>query len=735
MKLRHRLSLLIGSIFCICFAVSILVDIEMINKYLESSSKRIQSHMLSTGDMSRFTLQNNLAEVLGKQQAQINALLLDLSQYPTNQSLWTNAVEIFQNNRWSADFIQVTNQEKSVVLMPMSKMKRAQEEPIDELLSWVIVEGHPLYLGAALPPEGGQKETRRMKLLFLPETLKGMKSTGIASVDRAIAFAQNPTKQPLKTSEMAKGSAGGIGERACLFQGIDLQVLNARFERKEEVAMLTRLIKLFPNPTFGDSPIASTAPVGIASFGDLADRALFSREIFTQEKLFQDTSYIEQNPPEKNCRGLSSGIAVIDLPKQEKIFVGNTIELSNKELVTVGGDFERVIMEKLLPGHQAAFVAYQGKTIVGYTSSGEKAQELELNPSMFRTPSGIITWANEPYYYLHMQPFKRINLRFYTLDLEKRAFADIHFQEASARQTIKKISYIMQLIALIGLALVLIVLYIFSRRLTKPITQLAEVTESVSSGQLEEISLPTISEKRRDEVAKLCNSFAKMVEDLKEKEAVKGILNKVVSKEIAQEILKGKVQLGGEERTATILFADIRHFTEMTTRLTPHEVIILLNTCMTKVSKIIDEYGGVIDKYLGDEVMALFGLPIEMEESALRAIRCALKMVEVLKDWNSEREARNEVRVEMGIGVHTGVVFAGNMGAESRLNYTVIGKNVNLASRLCSEAKGMQILISKTTLEEPKVKDHILIEELPPTELKGFEGKISVFQVIKEIVS
>lgn len=695
----------------------------------------MQSHMLSTGDMSRFNLQNNLAEILGKQQAQINAMLLDLLQYPINQSLWTSAVEIFQNNRWSADFIQVADKEKSVVLIPVSRMKGAHEEPIDELLSWVTVEGHPLYLGAALPPEQGQRELRRMKLLFLPETLKGMKPSGIASVDRAIAFAQNPIKQPMKAPEMNQGNAEAVSQRACLFQGIDLQVLNARFERKEEATMLARLIKLFPNQAFGDSPLTSTAPVGIASFGYLADRALFSKEIFYQEKLFQDVSYMQKNPPEKNCRGLGGGIAVIDLPSKEKIFVGNTIALRNEELVTVGGDFEKVIIENLLPGHQAAFVAYEGTPIVGYTSSGEKAHKLELNPSMFRTPSGIVTWENEPYYYLHMQPFKRINLRFYTLDLEKRAFADIHFQEASAKQAIKKISYTMELIALIGLAVVLIALYIFSRRLTKPITQLAEVTESVSSGKLEEISLPTISEKRRDEIATLCNSFAKMVEDLKEKEAVKGVLNKVVSKEIAQEILKGHVRFGGEERRATILFADIRHFTEMTTQLPPHEVIQLLNTCMTKVSEIIDEYGGVIDKYLGDEVMALFGLPIEMEDNALRAIQCAIKMLEILKIWNSERKARNEVQVEMGIGIHSGVVFAGNMGAESRLNYTVIGKNVNLASRLCSEAEGMQILISKATLEEPKVQDHILIKELPATQLKGFEGKISVFQVVEEILS
>jgi len=230
----------------------------------------------------------------------------------------------------------------------------------------------------------------------------------------------------------------------------------------------------------------------------------------------------------------------------------------------------------------------------------------------------------------------------------------------------------------------------------------------------------------------LFDSFGNMIKGLKEKEKVKGILNKVVSPEIAEEISKGQVHLGGEEKKITVLFADIRNFTGMTSGMPPTEVVEMLNTCMTKISHVIDDFGGVIDKYVGDEVMALFGAPLEKEDSTLKAVQSGLKMVEVLQKWNEERERQGLQPVEMGIGIHTGVVLVGNMGAENRLNYTVIGSNVNLAARMCAIADRGEVLISKDTLEEIHVKEHIEVEELPPTELKGFEESVILYRVIRE---
>jgi adenylate cyclase len=105
-------------------------------------------------------------------------------------------------------------------------------------------------------------------------------------------------------------------------------------------------------------------------------------------------------------------------------------------------------------------------------------------------------------------------------------------------------------------------------------------------------------------------------------------------------------------------------------------------------------------------------------------------MIDVLKEWNKERATQGKIDVEMGIGIHTGEMLAGNMGAENRLNYTVIGSNVNLAARICSAAKGMEILISKATLEEMGVKQSIRYEATQPITLKGFDTPVVLYRVL-----
>jgi adenylate cyclase len=288
----------------------------------------------------------------------------------------------------------------------------------------------------------------------------------------------------------------------------------------------------------------------------------------------------------------------------------------------------------------------------------------------------------------------------------------------------------MHIAGLIGLLIAILMLHHVSRRITKPIIQLANATGDVVEGRLDQIKLILPPLKHNDEVAVLCHSFEEMVKGLQEKEKVKGVLNKVVSREIAQEILKGSIHLGGEEKIVTVLFADIRGFTQLTQNMKPNDVVELLNSCMTKISQVVDKNGGVIDKYVGDEAMALFGAPIFCNDAALKAIRSAIEMVDALQQWNKTRVSHSRPVIEIGIGIHTGAMLVGNMGAENRLNYTVIGSNVNLAARLCSAAGKMEILISKDTLAEPFVKDSIKYEEIPLNTFKGFDQPITVYRVL-----
>lgn len=278
------------------------------------------------------------------------------------------------------------------------------------------------------------------------------------------------------------------------------------------------------------------------------------------------------------------------------------------------------------------------------------------------------------------------------------------------------------------LILALFIVWLLIRSIIRPLTKLCEESEKISEGKYEEVSLPALGN-RKDEIAVLTKSYAHMVEGLIEREKIRSVLNKVVSKDVADEILKSTIHLGGEDRIVTILFCDIRNFTEMSEHLTPQQTIELLNIYMTKMTRIAEGEGGVIDKYIGDEIMVLYGVPVHYEDHAIRALATAKIMMESLKKWNEKRVANGEVPIEAGVGIHSGLVVAGNMGAEDRLNYTVLGAGVNLAARLCKAAHPMQILISEYTLKQPFIQDSFFVEKLDPITVKGFSEPVNIYTI------
>lgn len=293
---------------------------------------------------------------------------------------------------------------------------------------------------------------------------------------------------------------------------------------------------------------------------------------------------------------------------------------------------------------------------------------------------------------------------------------------------IQKISGNLFLITLIVFFIGLFLLARISKRMTRPIAQLAVASEEIGKGRYENLDLPKV-EKRKDEVAILTHSFHEMVGALRDREKIRGALNKVVSKEVAAAILKSSIELGGEERIVTLLFSDIRNFTPLSNHFTPKELIKMLNKYMTHMCRIIDYTHGVVDKFVGDEIMALYGAPLDMEDQADSALEAASAMIQELEEWNKKQIAQGKKPLAIGIGVHTGSVCTGNMGAENRLNYTAIGANVNLASRMCGAAKPMQILVSQGTISALKHPEKFKFRPVPPMKLKGFEEPVSLFEL------
>ncbi len=234
----------------------------------------------------------------------------------------------------------------------------------------------------------------------------------------------------------------------------------------------------------------------------------------------------------------------------------------------------------------------------------------------------------------------------------------------------------------------------------------------------------------KDEIELLANGFNQMVEGLKERDKLRTTFGKYMTESVLQHLLSGKVQLGGETLRVTVLFSDIRSFTTISEAMEAHALVALLNEYFTEMVSIVMNYGGVVDKYIGDAIMAIFGAPVPTEQDATNAVRAAVEMRAALVRLNVRLEARGVQPLRTGIGIHTGDVVAGNIGSEQRMEYTVIGDPVNVASRLESNTKdlGVNVLVSATTYELTKN----VIEARPVRELtvKGRAEPIMTYEVL-----
>lgn len=262
-----------------------------------------------------------------------------------------------------------------------------------------------------------------------------------------------------------------------------------------------------------------------------------------------------------------------------------------------------------------------------------------------------------------------------------------------------------------------------SRSLTRPVRDLVAATGRVAQGDYE----AEVAVESEDEMGMLANAFNDMTRGLLMREQYRSVLNKVVSTDVAAELMKGEVELGGENRDMSVLFADIRGFTPLTQGMEPQKVIGFLNECMDKLSRAVDAEGGVVDKFIGDEIMAVFGAPVAQSDHACRAVRAALRMREGVAEMNAERARRGEASLAIGIGIASGIAVAGNMGSTDRLNYTVLGETVNLAVRLTDQAGPDEILISEQT--EEWTADGLVASCVGGRALKGFSEECLVYAV------
>lgn len=223
---------------------------------------------------------------------------------------------------------------------------------------------------------------------------------------------------------------------------------------------------------------------------------------------------------------------------------------------------------------------------------------------------------------------------------------------------------------------------------------------------------------------------SQLVRKIEHEAKTRAQFQRLLSPNLVDQVVQGKLQLekGGALSEVTLLFSDIRGFTSMSESREPEEIVRMLNEYFELMVDVIFKYEGTLDKFVGDEVIALFGAPVPMQNAEFKAAQCALDMMRVLSEWNRTRAAEGQNEINIGIGINTGIVVTGAIGSSRALQYTAIGDAVNTASRLCSVAQAGQIILSEATYR--KVQADVAAVPLPPVRVKGKAEELRVYNAV-----
>jgi len=298
-----------------------------------------------------------------------------------------------------------------------------------------------------------------------------------------------------------------------------------------------------------------------------------------------------------------------------------------------------------------------------------------------------------------------------------------------AEEVLRPLNNLIREMSIIATALIfilLIVLLVMTRKITRPVYALTEAARKVVK---EDEYQDAIDVPSKDELGQLTESFNVMMEGLRQRDFIRDTFGRYVTKEVVEELIDNPdgLRLGGENREVTIMFSDIRGFTPLSEHLGPEQVVDLLNRYLGDMADIVEKYGGTVSEFVGDAILAFFGAPVDHGDSPSRAVACAVEMQMAMVTINKDNVESGLSEVAMGIGINTGDVIVGNIGSERRAKYGVVGHAINLTARVESSTVGGQILISEATYE--KVKDTVIIKQERKLRLKGVDEEVVLYDV------
>lgn len=294
---------------------------------------------------------------------------------------------------------------------------------------------------------------------------------------------------------------------------------------------------------------------------------------------------------------------------------------------------------------------------------------------------------------------------------------------ATAAAIIYNLRLVVVVLALGGLMVSVALAVLVAASVAQPLREVQAAMSKVRRGDLD-ARCAVVS---NDEIGAVAEGFNRMVQGLREREVIRETFGKYVTPEVRDEILAGRVSGAGIQREVTILFSDLRDFTPWVEASPPAEVVADLNAYFTEMDLAIRAHGGLVLQFIGDEIEAVFGAPLEDARHAEAAVAAAREMRSRLDAWNTARRAVGKPELRHGIGIHTGTVIAGNIGSSERMSYALVGDAVNLASRIQALNKdfGTQILVSGVT--QGRLASPVGLEALPAVRVKGRIAEVAVF--------
>jgi adenylate cyclase len=278
-----------------------------------------------------------------------------------------------------------------------------------------------------------------------------------------------------------------------------------------------------------------------------------------------------------------------------------------------------------------------------------------------------------------------------------------------------------------AISLAIFFIFLFSMTLTSPIEKLAEMIKVVSKGNFDVKARSQV--RSHDEVGDLAEAFDQMTDGLKERDKVKSLFSKFHGSSVAEDLINKDIGVGGQNKEVVVFFSDIRGFTAFSEKRKPEEVVAMLNEYFAVMVGIINKHGGVVDKFIGDAIMAIWGAPKGSERDAHNAVRACIEMRRSLAELNEKRIARGESAIMIGMGLHAGSAISGTIGSDERMEYTVIGNTVNTASRIEASTKafGADLLITDDVIA--RIGDDYILDYAGAAEVKGRSEALKMYKV------